>query len=94
RGLADISGAGREEEKSLVEFLQDRQLKKKEQEFANEAIKSLGKIGGPAAREFLKRYDRIRWWKPRKLQAELRAAAQHAREEIRRRQGDGGRTKR
>ncbi|HEX9020096.1 MAG TPA: HEAT repeat domain-containing protein [Nitrospirota bacterium] len=94
RGLADISGAGREEEKSLVEFLQDRQLKKKEQEFANETIKSLGKIGGPAAREFLKRYDRIRWWKPRKLQAELRAAAQHAREEIRRRQGDGGRTKR
>lgn len=94
RGLADISGAGVGEAKALIGFLRDRQLKKKDLEFTNEAIKSLGKVGGPEAGEFLKRYNRIRWWRPRKLQMELRAAAQRATAEIKRRQSDGGQPKR
>jgi hypothetical protein len=76
----------------LIEFLQSRSLRKKEQALTIEGIKALGKIGGWEAVEFLKRYSVIRWWKSRKLQTELTAAAQRAVEEITRRQGDGGQT--
>jgi hypothetical protein len=76
-------------------FLEDRPLGKKNQELTREAIKSLGKIGGREAAEFLKRYMHISWWKSRKLQKELRAAAQHSIEEITRREkADGGRGQR
>jgi hypothetical protein len=94
RAMADFPGIGAEESQPLVVFLEDRPLKKKEQALTLEAIKALGKIGGPEAGEFLKRYTSIRWWKSRKLQAELRDTARRAMEEIMRRQGDGGRARR
>ena len=95
RALADFQGIGAEEAKPLIEFLEELQLKRKDQEFVLEAIMTLGKIGGRDAGEFLKQYTSIRWWRPRALQKARRAAAEHAMEEIsRRRPGDGGRTAR
>lgn len=95
RALADFQGIGAEEAKPLIEFLEELQLKQKDQEFVLEAIKALGRIGGRDAGEFLKQYTGIRWWRSRALQKERRAAAERAMEEIsKRRQGDGGREKR
>ncbi len=82
----DISA---EEAKPLVDFLDEQPLKKKEQGLTLEAIKALGKIGGRDTAEFLKKYTRIRWWKSRKLQEELRAAALSATKEITRRRSNG-----
>jgi len=90
-GLAELHGIGVEEAIPLMEFLESRRLKQKDQVLTFEAIKTLAKIGGPDAGKFLGRYTRIRWWKPRKLQRELRDAAQEAMKEIKRRQSDGGR---
>jgi len=94
RGFPILEGIGAHEAKPLLEFLEYRPIKKKGKELTIEAITALAKIGGPDAREFLARYNRIRWWKPRKLQLELRAAAQLAIDEIKRREGDGGRATR
>jgi hypothetical protein len=54
----------------------------------------LGRIGGRESAEFLARYRKVRWWKPRKLQEELRDAALLAIEAIKRRLADAGRAKR
>jgi len=89
RGFARITDIGTEESRYLTAYLEERPLKKREQEHMLDAIKALGKTGGREAGEFLKRYAHIRWWKSRKLQLELRAAAQRAMEEIKRRQVDG-----
>ena len=89
RGFTRITDIGTEESRYLTAYLEERLLKKKEQEHMLDAIKALGKTGGREAEEFLKRYTHIRWWKSRKLQLELRAAAQRAMEEIKRRQADG-----
>jgi HEAT repeat protein len=94
RAFADMPGIGAEESAPLLAFLEDRPLKKKEQNLTLEAIRVLGKIGGRDAAEFLQRYARIRWWRPRKPQLELYDAAELARKEIERRTGDGGRAKR
>jgi hypothetical protein len=88
----DFPGIGAEESKPLIDFLESRSLRKKEQVLTIEGIRALGKIGGWEAVEFLKRYSVIRWWKPRRLQLELADSAQRAAEEITRRQGDGGQT--
>ncbi len=90
RGLAGMAGIGAQEAKPLLSFLENRRLKIKEKEITIEAIKALAKIGGRDAAEFLTRYNRIRWWKPRKLQQELKSTALLAAEEINRRQGNGG----
>jgi HEAT repeat protein len=94
RGLAEFKGIDAEEVKSLVAFLKDRSLSKKEQALTLEAIKTLGVIGGSDEREFLNGYTRIRWWRSRKLQRELRAEALGAMVKIKRRQNDGGSAKR
>jgi HEAT repeat protein len=94
RGLAAFTTAGAEEANSLMAFLEERQLSKKEQELTLEAIKALAKLGGREAREFLTRYTRPRWWRSRKLQRERRDAALSAMEEIGRRMGHGGRRER
>jgi HEAT repeat protein len=94
RGFAELDRIGAPEARPLLAFLEDRPIKMKERELTIEAIKALAKIGGPDARDFLVRYDRIRWWKPKKLQTELRDEALRAMGEIRRRQEDVGRTKR
>jgi hypothetical protein len=92
-GLAGIEGSGDHEEQSLMAFLTNRPLKRKGIELTIEAIRALAKIGGRDAEEFLARYNRIRWWKPKKLQVELRSAAKLAQREIKRRQGDGERAR-
>jgi hypothetical protein len=94
RGFAEIKGIDAEEAKPLVEFLQDRSLNRRDQALTLEAINTLGMTGGPEAAEFLKRYTRIRWWRSRKLQMELRTAALGSMEKIERRQDDGGSGKR
>lgn len=92
--FADMPGIGAEEAKPLIDYLEGRALNAKEQELTLAAIKTLGKIGGWDAGEFLKGYSRIRWWKSRKLQAERRAAALRAMEEIKKRGAHGGREQR
>jgi hypothetical protein len=92
--LADFSGAGGDEAERLTEFLEKLSLKKKDQKLNIAAIKALGSTGGNEAALFLQRYDRIRWWRSRPLQEELRSAAQKSIQEITRREGDGGRPKR
>lgn len=94
RGFAVLEGIAAHEAKPLLAFLEGLPIKKKVKELTIEAIKALAKIGGPDAGEFLARYNRVRWWKPRKLQLELRAVAQRAMDEIKRREGDGGRATR
>jgi hypothetical protein len=94
RALAEFTGAGLAVAEPLVDFLTNRPLKKSYQEFTLEAIKALGKTGGADAEEFLKRYERVKWWRSRTLQLELRSAALQAIEEIERRRGDGGRATR
>lgn len=84
---------GAEEAVPLMAFLDGRPLRKSEQQLTVEAIKALGKMGGKDAVEFLKRYTKVKWWKSRKLQDELKAAAQRSTDEIgRRRKADAGRT--
>jgi len=77
-----------------VAFLRERSLNKKELAITLETIRALGVIGGPGEAEFLKGYTRIRWWRSRRLQKELRTAALGAMEKIIRRQDDGGSGKR
>lgn len=91
RSFEDFPASSSEEARYLTDFLELRPLKKKEHALTLEAIKALGKIGVRETSDFLKRYDRIRWWKSRKLQKELRAAAQQAMEDIKRRLGNVGR---
>ncbi len=92
RAFGDFPGIGAEESVPLVEYLNGRGVKKREQELTLEAIRALGRIGGSDASEFLKSYTKIRWWKSRKLQWVLREAAYRSMEEISRRQGDVGRS--
>ncbi|MBS1242249.1 MAG: HEAT-like repeat-containing protein [Nitrospirae bacterium] len=92
RGLASIHGAGKSEAQALTEFLEGRPIKKKENELTKEVFKTLEKIGDAETAEFLKRYLKVRWWKARRPQDELRAAAEPAIAEIQRRQGNAGRT--
>ena len=94
RGFTEIKGISGGDAEPLVTFLEGRSLSKRDQQLTLEAIRALGKVGSPAAEAFLKRYNRVRWWKSRQLQVELRVAAQRAMDEIKRRQVDGGPGKR
>jgi hypothetical protein len=92
RGLGEIIGAGVTEAQEVVNYLQNRRLSAKENELTIEGIKVLGRIGDRGSAEFLKRYARLRWWKPRRIQSGPRDAALVAIEEIRKRRGDDART--
>lgn len=94
RALGSCGNIGIEEARYLIAYLEDRPVRKKDETHIIEAIKALGKIGGNEAAEFLKRYERIRWWKPRAVQKEVRTAARAAASEIARRKPDGGRATR
>jgi len=94
RGLAEFRGIGSEVAKPLVEFLTGRPLKKNNQELTLEVIRVLGKIGGADAGTVLQGYTRVKWWRSRTLQMELRSAALRALEKIKRRESDGGRATR
>lgn len=91
RALTVVQGAGRSEAQTLAEFLTDRPVRKKNNELTIESIKALEKIGDQETADFLKRYTRIKWWKSRKPQEELRTVAVAAIESIGRRHDDVGR---
>jgi len=95
RALAMVQGAGAAEERELLDFLEQRRFTKKEPEndITREAMRTLGKLGGPDTVLFLRRYEKIRWWRSRKVQAALRAVAREAAAEIGTRKGDAGRSK-
>lgn len=93
RAIGELQGLGDTEARYVMDFAELRQLKQREQEHTLEAITVLGKIGGSESMEFLARYTSIRWWKPRKRQKELKAAALAAIEAIKRRRADAGRAK-
>ncbi len=94
RGLGEFQGLGDTEASYVMNFAELRPVKQRELERILDAISVLGRIGGGESAEFLARYTRVRWWKPRKLQEELRAAARSAIEAINRRRADAGKTKR
>jgi hypothetical protein len=94
RAFAHFPGISPDDATYLINFLDARPLKKKEQELTLVAIGIVGNIGGRDAREYLKKYTRIHWWRPRKLQEECRTVALRAIEEITWRIGDGRRTTR
>jgi HEAT repeat protein len=94
RSIGELQGLGDMEAHYVMDFAELRPLKQRELEHTLEAITVLGKIGGRESAEFLARYTKIRWWKPRKLQEELRAAALVAIEAIKGRRVDAGRAKR
>ena len=94
RAIGELQGLGDTEARYVMDFAELRPLKQREQEHTLEAITVLGKIGGRESAEFLVRYTKVRWWKPRKLQEELRAAALTAIESIKGRRADAGRAKR
>jgi len=93
RGLTVIHGAGRTEAKAMTDFLENRLVNKKENTLTIEVIKTLAKIGDADSADFLRRYLKIKWWKARAPQKEIKAAAEPAIEEILRRMADAGRTK-
>jgi hypothetical protein len=93
RGLGMNLGSGTREEEALIGFLKEGWFRKPPLELKLEAIVSLGKAGGTAARTFLKRFTTIRWWGFRKPQEAVKAAAEKAIEEIERRGPHAGRTK-
>jgi hypothetical protein len=94
RAFAEFPGMSAEEAKPVVEFLEERRPTKKNVDLTLEAISVLGKIGGRDATVVLKGYTRIRWWRPRKLQMQLKNAALRAVEDITRRRADDGRRER
>jgi HEAT repeat protein len=92
RSLGTVKGAGPDEAQALMEFLEKRHISKEENDVTIEAIRILGKIGKLDAMTFLERYNKIRWWRSRRPQEEVRAAARATTEEIRRRLDRDGRT--
>lgn len=91
RAIAIVQGAGRSEAQILAQFLTDRPIRKKENELTVEVIKTLEKIGDlETAAYLMKRYSRIKWWKSRKPQEEVRSATLTAIEGIQRRHGNVG----
>jgi HEAT repeat protein len=95
RALGMVQGAGVDESKALMEFLEQRGItnKQQENEITHEAVRTLGKIGGQSSIDFLRRYERIRWWRSRKPQVALREVAREAIDQIGKRMSNVGRTK-
>jgi hypothetical protein len=93
RGLGMSPGSGAKEEQALIEFLKGGWLRKPGTELKSEAISSLGKVGGATTADFLRRFTAVKWWKRRKPQEAVKAAAERAIVEIERRIGNAGRTR-
>ena len=92
RGLGALSGAGEAEARALIKFLERGGFKGAGHELKKEAVESIGKIGGPESAGFLKKYAKVKWWRPRKPQEELGVAARRAIDTIERRRAHAGRT--
>lgn len=88
RGLGVIQGVGPDEVRSLEAFLLERSLTKKDNELSIEVMRTLAKIGDQNVAKFLERYTKLRWWRSRKLQEELRDAAVAAIDSIGKRGGN------
>ena len=91
RGLGTLPGAGDPEALSLITFLGTGALKGISHELKKEAIESIGRIGGTGSSGFLRKYTKVKWWRPRKPQEELSIAARQAIDAIERRRKDAGR---
>ncbi len=78
RGLGMLQAAGEKESQALMAFLKTSGIKGIEHELKKEAIETLGKIGSPASVQFLKKQFKIKWWKGRKPQEEIRAVVEKA----------------
>jgi len=90
RGMGAQAKAGEGGERALIHYLRGVRETEANTELKKEAIESLGRIGGTEASRFLAGYLKRRWWKSRKPQEEVRAAAEQAIREIeRRRNGEG-----
>jgi HEAT repeat protein len=87
RGLGTISVPGGRGEQELVNFLRRGWWKRIDPQLKEEAVISLGKIGGQGALRFLRPLSRVKWWKSRKPQEMVRDAAVKAIQEIERRTG-------
>ena len=85
RGLGTFTLSGEREERVLMDFLARTRFRKSEQELKRETMESLGKIGGPAAAQFLKKHTKLRWWKERNAQVATRTVARKAIADIERR---------
>jgi len=94
RALGMVKGVGAAEERELIHFLEQRRITKNrlENEIIHEAMRTLGMIGGQDSVAFLRRYERIRWWRSRKVQEALRDVARDAVAEIGTRLGDARRS--
>lgn len=91
RGLGMSLGSGAREEQALIGFLKGKPFRRPSVELRVEAITSLGKVGGASASAFLGRFTTVRWWKAKRTQLALKAAADRARADIMRRIGNAGR---
>ncbi len=89
KAFSRFHGVSADDATYLINFLDNRPLKKKEQELTLVAIGVLGNIGGRNTKEYLNKFTKVRWWSSKKLQEERRAAALKAIEEISWRIGDG-----
>jgi HEAT repeat protein len=87
RGLGTINVPGGRGEQELVSFLRKGWWKRTDPQLKEEAVISLGKIGGEGALRFLRPLGRVKWWKSRKPQEMVRDAAVKAIQEIERRTG-------
>lgn len=85
-GFAELKELMPDDAKPLIEHLRERRFKKKDQVLNLTLIRTLGKVGGAEAGEHLTTYSRIRWWRSRKRQRELRDAAMRSLGEIMRRE--------
>lgn len=90
RGLCDPASSGAKAEQALMECLKKGSARLRGPELKYEAVETLGKIGSRDVLPFLAKFTRVRWWKARKPQEELRAVAQKAIREIERRHGNAG----
>ncbi|MDH4163555.1 MAG: HEAT repeat domain-containing protein [Nitrospirota bacterium] len=88
RGLGSIHGTGKEELQAVTEFVREHAAKWKTLETALEGIKTLARIGDRDTQQFLQQYQKVRWWRSRKPQEQLRATSAAAINEIQRRSGN------
>lgn len=92
RGLGTLRGVGRNELQALTSLVKELAAKRKNDYLLFECVKVLGQIGSADTQAFLMQYLKIRWWRSRRPQEELRDAAQAAINEIQRRLDRAGKS--
>lgn len=92
RALGTMQGTGRDELRAVMTFVAEKAAKMRNPDLALEGIRTLGRIGDGETRAYLQQYQRMRWWRSRKPQEQLKIAATAAMDDIQRRHGNAGRT--